>query len=248
MKFKKLLVKISGFHHNFRRVEECSTLIRWLVPMPGERIIDVGCGDDFYTERIARKGAEIIGVDVSRKDLARARNRSSSKRLVFKEMNAEGLDFPENYFDKVISLCVIEHIKKDEEALRLIARSLKPGGKLFLSADSLSNPGIKEKEKVNHQSRYRVNKFYSPEVAARELENAGLKLERCQFVLTSPLALFLARLGWRLDDLPPLLLPLRFIGYLLLGTVGLVTLRLVEPPPDRRNYGLTLLVEASRPK
>lgn len=246
MKFKTLLVRISGFHHNFRRIEECSTLMRWLAPQPGERILDIGCGDGFYTELIARKGAEVTGIDVRQKVLARARHRSSSQQLVFMEMNAEELNFPESYFDKVISLCVIEHLQKDEEALRLIARSLKPGGKLFLSADSLSNPGLKAGERESHQRRYRVKQFYNLEVVASKLEKAGLKLERCQFVLTSPLAISLARFSWRLDDLPPVLSPLRLIGYLLLGTVGLVALRLVEPPPDRRNYGLTLLVEASK--
>ncbi len=246
MKIKPLLVRFSGFHHNFRRIEECSTLLRWLSPRPGEKILDVGCGDGFYTERMARKRAEVIGIDIRSKALARARNRASGHNLVFLEMKAEELDFPENYFDKIVSFCVIEHLQDDDRALRLIARSLKPGGRLFLSADSLSSPGLKATEKENHRKRYGVNQYYSREVMARKLEQAGLRLERDQFVLTGSLALLLARLSWRLDDLGPVLRPLRFIGYLLLGTFGLIGLKLAEPRPDRRNHGLTLLVEASK--
>ncbi|MCR4396675.1 MAG: methyltransferase domain-containing protein [Candidatus Saccharicenans sp.] len=248
MKYKTLLARFSGFHHNFRRVEECSTLLRWLDPKPGEKILDVGCGDGFYTEKIARKGAEATGIDIRKKALVRARKRCSSQKLRFMEMDAEELDFPENYFDKVISFCVIEHLQDDEKTLRQIARLLKPGGRLFLSADSLSNPGLRAEEKESHRRRYRVNQFYDREVVSGKLQQAGLKLERSQFVLSSPLALALARFSWRLDDLPAVLLPLRFIGYLLLGTIGLLALRLVEPPPEKRNYGLTLLVEASRPQ
>lgn len=248
MKFRSLLARLSGFHHNFRRIEECSTLLRWLDPNPGEKILDVGCGDGFYTERIARKGAEATGIDIHKKAIMRARNRASGRKLYFMEMNAEELDFPENYFDKVISFCVIEHLQNDEKTLQQIARLLRPGGRLFLSADSLSCPEIRAEEKESHRRRYRVNQFYDREVVSSKLQQAGLKLERSQFVLSSPLALTLARFSWKLDDLPPVLLPLRFIGYLLLGTVGLLALRLVEPPPEKRNYGLTLLVEASKPQ
>lgn len=248
MKFKSLLARLSGFHHNFRRIEECSTLLRWLDPQPGERILDVGCGDGFYTEKIARRGAEATGIDIRKKALVRACNRCSHHRLRFVEMNAEELVLPENYFDKVISFCVIEHLQNDENTLRQIARLLKPGGRLFLSADSLSNPGLRAEEKERHRKRYHVNQFYDLELVSSKLQQAGLELERSLFVLSSPLALALARISWKLDDLPPILLPLRFIGYLLLGTVGLLVLRLVEPSPERRNYGLTLLVEASKPQ
>ncbi|MCR4410070.1 MAG: class I SAM-dependent methyltransferase [Candidatus Saccharicenans sp.] len=248
MKFKSLLARLSGFHHNFRRIEECSTLMRWLDPRPGEKILDVGCGDGFYTERIARKGAETTGIDIRKKALARARNRCSSLKLRFIEMDAEELDLPENHFDKVISFCVIEHLQDDEKTLRQIARLLKPGGRLFLSADSLSNPGLRAEEKERHRRRYHVNQFYNLEVVSNKLRQAGLELERSRFVLSSPLALALSRFSWRLDDLPPILSPLRFIGYLFLGTVGLLALHLFEPPPEKRKYGLTLLVEASKPR
>lgn len=248
MNFKSLLARFSGFHHNFRRVEECSTLLSWLDPKPGEKILDVGCGDGFYTEKIARKGAEVTGIDIRKKALIRARNRALSQKLHFLEMNAEELDFPENYFDKVISFCVIEHLQDDEKTLRQIARLLKPGGRLFISADSLSNPGLKTEEKESHRRRYHVNQFYNLEVVSSKLQQAGLKLERSRFVLSSPLALALSRFSWKLDDLPPILLPLRFIGYLMLGTVGLLALHLFEPSPEKREYGLTLLIEASKPR
>ncbi|HEV8683294.1 MAG TPA: SAM-dependent methyltransferase, partial [Actinomycetota bacterium] len=42
---------------NLRRIEECATLIRWLEAAPGERILDVGCGDGSNAAAIARVGA-----------------------------------------------------------------------------------------------------------------------------------------------------------------------------------------------
>ena len=60
-------------HLNFRRIEECSTLIRWLDPKPGERILDIGCGDGYYDNIIAKSGAKVTGIDVHERRLSRAR-------------------------------------------------------------------------------------------------------------------------------------------------------------------------------
>jgi protein-L-isoaspartate O-methyltransferase len=48
-------------HWNIRRKEECRTLIRWLDPRPGERILDIGCGDGYYDALIAKSGAHVLG-------------------------------------------------------------------------------------------------------------------------------------------------------------------------------------------
>jgi len=68
--------------------------MRWLNPQPGEKILDVGCGDGFYTERIARNGAEATGIDI-RKNLWPELVTVRPTKPCFLEMNAEELDFPE---------------------------------------------------------------------------------------------------------------------------------------------------------
>ena len=78
-------------HHHFRRVEECSTLIEWLDPRPGERILDIGCGDGYYDSLIASKGAEVVGVDIHEKRLAKAR-RNGARRDVGDAARPEGQD------------------------------------------------------------------------------------------------------------------------------------------------------------
>ncbi|MGB9906135.1 MAG: class I SAM-dependent methyltransferase [Candidatus Saccharicenans sp.] len=245
--FSRLKAKFLSFHYNFRRLEECSILLRWLDPHPGEKILDVGCGDGYYSRRIASRGAHVIGIDINRQALAIAKNSTDKKGLEFLEMNAEELDFPEAFFDKIISFCVIEHFNDDDRALRLLARALRPGGKLIFSADSLSNPGITEREREQHRSGYAVNNFYTHQTVADKLQKVGLKLERYRYVLTSQVALMLVRFSWKLDDLQPALAPLRLAGYLGLGTVGLLLLRFAERRATESKQGLTLLVESSKP-
>lgn len=124
---------------------------------------------------------------------------------------------------------------------------LKPGGRLCFSADSLSNPGLTDRERQRHRSRYSVNNFYTHDSVAGKLQKASLKMERYRYVITSKPGLALTRLSWKLDDLPPFLVPLRLLGYALLGTAGLLALRLVERRVAASKPGLTLLVEASKP-
>jgi 2-polyprenyl-3-methyl-5-hydroxy-6-metoxy-1,4-benzoquinol methylase len=233
-------------HRNFRRIEECQTLIEWLDPRPGERILDIGCGDGFYDDLIARSGAAVTGIDVNRRRLAVAHRRNASDRAEFRFMDAERMEFDDGSFDKVVSFCVIEHFHQDQRVLEHSHRVLKPGGLLSLSADSLSNPEIEEREREAHRRRYAVNTFYTVEVLRRKLDQAGFDLAGTKYILTTPLTLALARLSWRLDDLPEALLPVKALGYLLLVTVGRAASFASERVAGRRDSGLTLLARARK--
>lgn len=246
IKLSSLRLKLFGSHRNFRRVVECKTLLRWLDPRPGEKILDVGCGEGYLSEKIASYGAITTGIDISHTAIARAKIRTKGKNLEFRELDAAKLDYPDASFDKIVSFCAIEHFTDDEKVLSHLARMLKPGGRLLLSADSLSNPGLTDKERQWHRSRYAVNCLYTREKIGEKLQRVGLKTERSCYVLNSGLALVLTRLSWKLDDLAPCLLPLRLLGYVLLGTVGLLALSFAERGTEKSNRGLTLLVEASK--
>lgn len=247
IKMSSLRLKFFGSHRNFRRYMECKTLLHWLDPRPGERILDVGCGEGYLSEKIASCGAIITGIDISHTAIARAKKRTKGKSLEFREIDAEKLDYPEASFDKIVSFCVIEHLSDDEKVLSKLAKILRPGGRLFFSADSLSNPGLTDKERQWHRSRYLVNHLYTREKITEKLQKVGLKTERSCYILSSGIALALTRFSWKLDDLAPCLSPLRLLGYVLLGTVGLLVLFIAERGITNSNQGLTLLVEASRP-
>jgi len=233
-------------HWHFRRIEECTTLLQWLDPRPGERILDIGCGDGYYDARIATRGAYVVGVDIHEKRLDAARRKHRSERADYHSMDAEELGFEPGSFDKVISFCVIEHFRNEDRVLEHVHRVLRPGGRLFLSADSLSNPEVTEAERDAHRRRYAVNNFYTADHLRDKLRRAGLALERYHYILTTPLTLALTRLSWKLDDLPPLLAPLHGLGYAALGTVGKLVSDIAESHGGRPDSGLTLLAEARK--
>ena len=231
---------------NFRRMEECATIIRWLDARQGEHILDIGCGDGAYDKKISRTGAAVQGIDIHEKRLAVARKYYQSGRTGFHFMDAARLEFPDASFDKAMSLCVIEHLEDDELVMRNVARALKPGGLFVFSADSLSTPGITPDERTRHQRTYAVNTFYTVDIVRDKLARAGFDIIETRYILSTPTDLKFIRLSWKLDGLPGLLRFLRVPGYAVFGTARKAASMLSRDGTGSSEGGLTLLVKARK--
>jgi len=231
---------------NFRRRDECDLALRWLDAAEGERILDIGCGDGYYDWLIGRSGAHVTGIDIHGQRLAFARRRYGSERTRFLDLDAESADFRDGTFDKALSLCVLEHLANEERVLSNVSRAMKAGGRLVLTADSLTNPGITPAERERHRRRYAVNTFYTPVNAGEKLSRAGFEIERTGYVLSTAWALRLVRISWRLDELPAALAFLRPLGYLVLGVAHSVSSVFGRKTPESATSGLTLVIQARR--
>jgi SAM-dependent methyltransferase len=99
-------------------------VLEWLAPKPGERILDLGCGDGVLTEAIARHGAEVVGVDLSDSLLAAARARG----LDVRRMDGQALSF-RSEFDAVFSNAALHWMGEAGKVLAGVRLALKPGGR-----------------------------------------------------------------------------------------------------------------------
>lgn len=100
-------------------------LLDLLRVVPGEKILDLGCGDGALTEKLIAAGAQVIGVDASAEQVQAAQRRGIDARVC----QVEDLPFIEE-FDAVFSNAVLHWVKDQPAALRRIYQSLKPGGRL----------------------------------------------------------------------------------------------------------------------
>ena len=116
----------SGYAHNAGFVPTLGDAIfQILSPQPGERILDLGCGDGVLTQRLVDAGATVVGVDSSPDMIAAAKARVLDARLA----DASNLTFA-NEFDAVFSNAVLHWIKSDPNApISSAFRALKPGGR-----------------------------------------------------------------------------------------------------------------------
>lgn len=237
-------------HLNVRRWHECVTLIDWLEPSRGEVVLDVGCGDGWWSRRITENGARVVGVDINERRLAIARKRNADTGNEYHAMDAENLAFPDRTFDKAISMCVIEHFHNEDAVLRSMARVTKPGGVFVLSADSLTNPELTPAERDDHRKRFAVNTFYTIDLLREKLDRAGFDLEHAEYILTSPITLALVRISWKVDDLYDSKVPIKEafadVASFWLDTVGAAIIRAAEKFTTRKDSGLTILARARR--
>jgi SAM-dependent methyltransferase len=99
---------------------------------PGERALDLGCGDGTFTAELARAGVEAIGVDVAQAAVRRAAARYRS--MEFRRIAIAGpLPFEDCSFDLVWCSEVIEHVADTARWLSDVRRVLAPGGRLLLT-------------------------------------------------------------------------------------------------------------------
>jgi trans-aconitate methyltransferase len=99
-------------------------VVSLLDPRPGERILDLGCGDGVLTEQLVAAGAKVIGVDASPAMVAAARARGLDARVG----DAAALDLAET-FDAVFSNAAL-HWVPDAAAVAVgVHRLLRPGGR-----------------------------------------------------------------------------------------------------------------------
>jgi len=108
-----------------------------LDPRPGERILDLGCGDGVLTERIAEAGAVVIGVDASEEMIAAARARGLDARLA----DGQALHFDAE-FDAVFSNAVLHWMPDAAAVAAGVYRALKPGGRFVGELGGAGNVAI----------------------------------------------------------------------------------------------------------
>ena len=97
--------------------------------LEGVRALDIGCGFGRWTRWLAQHGAEAVGVDPTEGMLDAAR-RASPEGTDYRKMSATDLGLPDDHFDLVTCITVIQHLEPDEQeaAIAELARVLRPGG------------------------------------------------------------------------------------------------------------------------
>lgn len=141
-----LLVKILGYPALLVH-GDTSVLDRWLWlrkrlgwPKPGcERLIEAGCGNGVFSMEAARRGYDVLALDMGEANIEKARKRSvmcGIRGVSFEMADVRFLDEHHDLllrFDTAVSLETLEHILDDRKFMRDLARCLKPGGRLLLT-------------------------------------------------------------------------------------------------------------------
>ena len=113
---------------------------------PGKRALEYGCGPESYAFVMARKGAQVTGIDISEVAIEEVKKlalkEEAGKNTNFLVMDAEALDFPDQEFDLICGTGILHHLHLDR-AYGELARTLKPDGSAIFVEPLGHNPVIR---------------------------------------------------------------------------------------------------------
>ena len=100
----------------------------------GSKILDVGCGTGHLAAELARRGYDTWGTDLSAGMIDYARANYNAER--YQVGDIEKIPFPDNTFDGIVCLGVVEYLASDDAALKEMHRVLRPGGYSVITTPS----------------------------------------------------------------------------------------------------------------
>lgn len=142
------LAKFSDLAHRwwdpqseFRPLHQINPLrLEWInsqCPLQGKKVLDIGCGGGILSDSMARKGANVLGIDLSTKALRVAQMHAleaETPNIAYREISAEDLAAQEPAtFDVVTCMEMLEHVPDPASVVRACATLVKPGGWVFFS-------------------------------------------------------------------------------------------------------------------
>lgn len=217
-------------------------LDQWM-PQDGRnlRILDVGCGTGLMLGKLKAMGLNPVGADLHTLSMQYCR-----KRMIEKLVRADvtNLPFPDNSFDVILALDLIEHVEDDKGLLREFHRVAAPGAKVLITVPAHPYLWSEHDEALHHYRRYRKKPFLR---LLKHLRFRPLRYTYAIGILYYPIVLFrltqrllkrgINRPKTHLIDLPKpinsfLIRLLQLEGRLLRKMnlpVGLTILALVEP-------------------
>jgi SAM-dependent methyltransferase len=168
----------------------------YLPPLAGLRVLKTDLWDEAKNTRIlvwaAGRGARAFGIDISEPTVTQARSAFTARSgpLLAAAADVRALPFREASFDAVYSMGTIEHFDETEQAVREMARVLKPGGCAIIGVPNRYDPFLRPVLATLLQAlglyAYGYEKSYSRRALRHMLERAGFSVTAETSILFIP--------------------------------------------------------------
>lgn len=210
-KFSELAHRWWDPESEFRPLHQINPLrLNWidaLAGIAGKRVLDVGCGGGILADAMARKGADVLGIDLSVKALRVAQLHAleaNTPRVEYREISTEDLAAEQpGGFDVVTCMEMLEHVPDPASIVQACSTLVKPGGWVFFSTLN-RNPksflfaivGAEYVLNLLPKGTHEYAKFIRPSELASYARAVGLELQQTKGMEYNPLT----RRYWLSED------------------------------------------------
>jgi trans-aconitate methyltransferase len=154
-------------------------VVHLLAPRPGERILDLGCGDGVLAAKLAEMGCKVIGVDASEMQVAAARKLGVDARV----MAGEALQFRDE-FDAVFSNAALHWMLRPEEVIAGVWHALRRGGRFVAEMGGHGNVEMIQAALVDALDRRGINGESFVPWFFPTIEDYSARLRKAGFVVS----------------------------------------------------------------
>ncbi|PYU30329.1 MAG: SAM-dependent methyltransferase [Acidobacteria bacterium] len=154
-------------------------VVHLLAPRPGERILDLGCGDGVLAAKLAEMGCEVVGVDASEMQVAAARKLGLDARV----MAGEALQFRDE-FDAVFSNAALHWMLPPEEVIAGVWHALRHGGRFVAEMGGHGNVEMIQAALVDALDRRGINGESFVPWFFPTIEDYSARLRKAGFVVS----------------------------------------------------------------
>ena len=104
-------------------------LMRLIDPKPGQKILEIGCGEGFFSEELARKGSTVTACDISPELIALAQKKGKATYLVTPAQNLSM--FANGSFEVVLAVLTLQNMERLDVVMKEVSRVLAPRGRFI---------------------------------------------------------------------------------------------------------------------
>jgi len=147
------------------REERAEWLWQTLGLWPGARVLDLGCGNGMVAVHLARRGAQVTGIDRIESVLRRAREQAGRLPIIFVCADLRTVSYPPGSFDAIM-LCEVIGLMSREDDAALVGKArrwLSPGGRLLVDCPCPPEPGPHTTSWDLPEGRLTLDSTYSPQ-------------------------------------------------------------------------------------